>query len=328
MSAPESIYRFLLRAYPEEFRSAYGREMEHAFRDLRRDCAESAVRLWAETILDVVRSAPVLRIEAARNRWNENIHIKENKMKTMANLAMLIGVVLASSAFIEGWAGGVRNHDGLSLTAGALGLLAGALLFAGGIGLLRNSRRAAVRAQGAAITCLAAFALVAVTAPRMSLLTTVLGIGFPIALLFFLRWTRGQGPSTPTIAAFLIGLSFGLPARSSAQAPARDTTIAKVEVKDLPLTAIQRQRYIGKYETELPESNGEKVALRVFEENGVLRLWVGNPNESRRLIYQGDNVFLLENTPGFVLTFVVVHDVAMKFTVHKPEGDLLAVRIA
>jgi hypothetical protein len=73
--------------------------------------------------------------------------------------------------------------------------------------------------------------------------------------------------------------------------------------------------------------NGEKIALRVFEENGVLRLWVSNPGESRRLIYQGDNVFLLENTPGFVLKFVLVHELAMKFTVHKPEGDLLAVRI-
>ena len=65
---------------------------------------------------------------------------------------------------------------------------------------------------------------------------------------------------------------------------------------------------------------------RIFEENGALRLWVSNPDESRRLLYQGDNVFLLENTPAFVLTFVV-NDAAMKFTVRKPEGELVAVRI-
>jgi hypothetical protein len=74
--------------------------------------------------------------------------------------------------------------------------------------LLRNSPRAAARAQGAAITCLAAFVLVAVGAPRMGLFANVLGIGFPIALLIFLRWTRGRGPSAPTIAALLFGLFY------------------------------------------------------------------------------------------------------------------------
>jgi|SRR3954463_1077695 cation transport ATPase len=199
MSAHETIYRFLLRAYPDEFRSAYGREMEQLFRDQRRDAADSAVRLWAETVWDVVRSAPALRIEGARARWN-HIHTRESNMKTMAILAMLTGIVLAASALIEGWAGGIGNHDGLSLTAGILGLLAGALLFAAGIGLLRQSSRAAMRANVGAITCLAAFALITVAAPRMSVLTTILGIGFPIALLFFLRWTRGRGSSASPIA--------------------------------------------------------------------------------------------------------------------------------
>jgi hypothetical protein len=175
-------------------------------------------------------------------------------MKTMANLAMLIGIVLALSALIEAWAGGIGNHDGLSLTAGTLGLIAGGLLFAAGIEMLRNSRRAAARAQGAAVTCLAVFALVAVAAPRMSLLTNILGIGFPIVLLFFLRWTRGQSSSAPTIAALVFAVAIGLPVRSYAQAPARDTTILSVKGRDLPLTAFQRQSYIGRYEAELPDS--------------------------------------------------------------------------
>ena len=33
MSAHERMYRLLLRAYPEGFRSAYGREMEQVFRE-------------------------------------------------------------------------------------------------------------------------------------------------------------------------------------------------------------------------------------------------------------------------------------------------------
>ena len=68
--------------------------------------------------------------------------------------------------------------------------------------------------------------------------------------------------------------------------------------------------------SELP--GGDKVSMRIVDENGALRLWVSSPDESRRLLYQGDNVFLLENAPGFVFTFVVVHDAVVKFTVRKP----------
>lgn len=94
--------------------------------------------------------------------------------------------------------------------------------------------------------------------------------------------------------------------------------------KDLPLTAPERGRYVGSYASELP--GGVRITLRVYEENGALRLSVSEPEMSMRLLYQGDHVFLLENAP-FVLTFYLVNDVAMKFKVHKPEGDLMAVRI-
>jgi hypothetical protein len=116
-----------------------------------------------------------------------------------------------------------------------------------------------------------------------------------------------------------------LPARVIAQGqvdtPARDSAV----VKDLPLTTERREIYVGKYATELP--GGEKVTLRIITENGALKLWASNPGETRRLVYQGDNVFLVENTPGFVITFVVVHDLAMTFKVRKPEGELVAVRV-
>jgi hypothetical protein len=117
----------------------------------------------------------------------------------------------------------------------------------------------------------------------------------------------------------------GLPVRASAQRQDRDTAAAHVAPKDLPLTPAQRQRYIGTYATELP--GGEKVTLRILEENGSLRLWASAPDESRRLYYQGDDVFLMENAPGFVIAFAVLQDVAMKFTVRKPEGELVAIRV-
>ena len=233
MSLHERTYRLLLRAYPEGFRSTYGREMEQVFRDQRREAAKCDARLWAETMWDVARSAPALRLEATRALWYEDIHAKEGKMKTMASLAMLIGAVVVASALAEGWAGGLVNHDGRSLTAGVLGVVAGALLLAAGIGLLRGSRRAAVRAQGAAVTCLGVFALITLAAPRMSLLTTLLGVGFPVALLLFLRRSRVQGPSAPTMAALVFALSLCAPVRSPAQAPARDSTRGTLEGKDL-----------------------------------------------------------------------------------------------
>ena len=195
MSAHERIYRMLLRAYPAEFRSAYGREMEQVFRDQRREAAVCDARLWAETAWDIVRSAPALRMEAAQA---VDIQPGEGKMKTMASLAVLIGAVVVASALAEGWAGGLMNHDGRSLMAGMLGIVAGGLLLAAGIGLLRGAGRAEVRAQGAAVACLGVFALITFAAPRMSMFTTLLGFGFPVALLLYLRLIRG--PSAPTMA--------------------------------------------------------------------------------------------------------------------------------
>jgi hypothetical protein len=110
-----------------------------------------------------------------------------------------------------------------------------------------------------------------------------------------------------------------------AEAADHATTVSQAAAaRDLSLTATERQRYVGTYASELP--GGVRITLRVYEENGALQLWVSEPDMSMRLFHQGDNVFLLENAP-FVLTFYVANDVAMKIKVHKPEGDLMAVRI-
>ena len=117
----------------------------------------------------------------------------------------------------------------------------------------------------------------------------------------------------------------GVSARASAQVQPNDTALTHGVKKDRPLSAAERQIYAGTYRTELP--GGVSVSLRIFDEGGSLKLWASEPDESRRMLYQGDNTFLVENTPGFVLSFDVLHDVAMKFTVRKPEGDLVAFRV-
>lgn len=132
-------------------------------------------------------------------------------------------------------------------------------------------------------------------------------------------------PHNLTSFAIVLLLGFGFAGTASAQGRPQDTTRAGAPVKDAPLTPAERQGYVAKYTTDLP--GGHEVALRVFEENGARRLWVSNPDQSRRRLYQGSQVFQLENAPDFILTFVMLNDTAMKFTVHKPEGDLVAFRI-
>ncbi len=54
------LFRALLRLLPAEFRGDYGREMEAAFRDERREARRGAalLSLWAVTIADIAKTAP------------------------------------------------------------------------------------------------------------------------------------------------------------------------------------------------------------------------------------------------------------------------------
>ena len=59
----DRIFRFLLRAFPSDFRGNFGPEMEQAFRDQRREAVEEQgkiglLRLWWEGLAGIVRTAP------------------------------------------------------------------------------------------------------------------------------------------------------------------------------------------------------------------------------------------------------------------------------
>jgi hypothetical protein len=200
MSAAERVYRLLLRAYPAGFRAAYGQEMLLVFRDQRRERGATGARFWAEVVWDVARSAPALRLEAMRGHGVTDMHSGEGTMKTMAILTMLIGALEAVSALVEGWAGGFANGNGYWLAGVVLTVVAGGMLLAAGIAMLRRTSGAAAWARGAAITCLAVVVLIRLVQPWMGIFWMLLGIAFPIALLLFLGWTRGRGPSAPTMA--------------------------------------------------------------------------------------------------------------------------------
>jgi hypothetical protein len=200
VSAAEWAYRLLLRAYPAEFRAAYGREMTQLFNDRRRDAGAARTQFWAAMLADIAKSAPAMRFEEWAARRSDNFHVEGRTMKTMAILAILIGTLEVVSSAAEAWVGGLVLHGGYSLAAGAVAAAAGALLVASAIAMLRGSKGAVSLAQGSAIACIAVFALVAALRPIFSILSTMLGIGFPIALLLYLRVTQGRGPSAPIAA--------------------------------------------------------------------------------------------------------------------------------
>jgi hypothetical protein len=61
-SRTDRLFRALLRAFPFDFRTDHGREMEQTFRAQRREAHQegsmAALRLWFETIRDVFTTAP------------------------------------------------------------------------------------------------------------------------------------------------------------------------------------------------------------------------------------------------------------------------------
>src|SRR5687767_1317385 len=57
---PSTLYRWLLRLYPAEFRENYGGPLQQQFRDDFRDVhgVRGLLLFWTRTVSDVVRSAP------------------------------------------------------------------------------------------------------------------------------------------------------------------------------------------------------------------------------------------------------------------------------
>jgi hypothetical protein len=320
MSAAERLYRLLLRAYPPAFRAEYGREMVLLFRDQCREDDMRSLRFWAAVIWDVARSAPVLRAEAWGARGSESTRTLEVIMKLAAMLTVLLGVFVILNAVGEAVPGSRGTMEGAYIVAVALAALAGALILTAGVALQRGAPSARKTASAAALASLVFIVVARLLHPWMSILSLLVGIGVPVALLIVLQWTRKR----PAAGALLFLLAFSVPAsHASAQQP-QDTTKGGPAVKDVPLAAAQRQSYLGNYTANMPQ--GGEVSVRVFEENGVLKMWVSDPGDARRLIYQGNNVFVPENTPDFVIAFVTEGGRITGFNVRKEDGWIVAVR--
>ena len=124
--------------------------------------------------------------------------------------------------------------------------------------------------------------------------------------------------NTPRIVAGLaLAIGLTLPGALNAQEPAAPAAAPVSRIADLPLTAEQRQVYVGSYNVVTPEG---QMIFRVFEENGLLK---GEPQgeEAIRIYNQGAHVFNPQGMPDFTITFAVVDGRATKLTARR--GDMV-----
>jgi hypothetical protein len=193
----DRAYRILMRAYPLAFRQRFAGEMMLAFRDQRRASGRTGLRFWAATIWDITRSASLQRADSWRQSWETSTLTEIRTMKPMAIVAILIGAFEVVNALAEGVTGGLATHDTRSLAAAIVGVVAGALLIGAGTALLRRAPAAEQRARRFAVACIGLLVL-AVLLGRLSIMSIVLGVVFPIGLLVFLRGARP--PRSPAVS--------------------------------------------------------------------------------------------------------------------------------
>lgn len=125
--------------------------------------------------------------------------------------------------------------------------------------------------------------------------------------------------------ALALALALVVPALASAQAApaAAAPTVTGGDVKNLPLTSEERQRYTGSYTFAGPD--GGRMVIRVFDDQGVLK---GQPegDESSVIFYQGEHTFRPEANLEMVVVFTVVNNRATKMTIARQGMTMEGVR--
>lgn len=101
------FFRNLLRLLPAEFRGDYGREMETAFRDERRDARRpgAVIGLWIAAIADVLKTAPgehwdILKRDA-RFAWRTALARPAHTLTAVFTLALGLGASVVMFAVVD-----------------------------------------------------------------------------------------------------------------------------------------------------------------------------------------------------------------------------------
>jgi hypothetical protein len=196
----ERVYRLLLRIYPGDFRSEYGREMTLLFRDEYRVRDTTALAFWVSMVWDAAQSAMSMWVDIWLARGKEYTRTFEVIMKLTGMLAVLFGVYGTLSALAEGMPGMRGTLGGAYILAILLCGAAGALLITAGVALWRSKLAGRQTATIALVASLVIMVLARLSFPWMSIFSQLIGIGLPIVLLSVLYWPRRRDPSTSAAA--------------------------------------------------------------------------------------------------------------------------------
>jgi hypothetical protein len=195
----ERVYGLLLRVYPSDFRSEYGREMMLIFRDEYRMRDAAALTFWVSMLWDVAHSAMSIWADVWFAEENQYTQIEGVIMKVAGIMAVSLGVFGALNAVVEGVA--MRGTlERPPLWGVVLGGVAGVLLIAAGSVVVRSTRSARSTATVTLVASLLIILIVRLTHPWMSELSELIGIGLPIALLAALHWPRRHDDSSASPA--------------------------------------------------------------------------------------------------------------------------------
>jgi putative ABC transport system permease protein len=104
----DRIFRSFMKLLPAEFRGDYGREMEAAFRDERREASSfgALASLWIQAILDVLRTAPSEHWDILkRDSWfaiRSALARPAHTLTAVITLALGLGASLVMFAVVDG----------------------------------------------------------------------------------------------------------------------------------------------------------------------------------------------------------------------------------
>lgn len=133
-----------------------------------------------------------------------------------------------------------------------------------------------------------------------------------------------------SVAAALITLATAQPLHAQAAAgaaPAAPTTGGVWGVKDVALTAAERQQFIGTYDMTVGGSGQAAGFFRVYEKDGALFGDI-NGHHTATLLYQGANVFRPKEDATYTVSFTIEKGVAKTLVVKGEHETLEGVRAA
>jgi len=99
----DRLFRALLRLLPEEFRSAYARDMETTFRTERRSASgRVSLSLWLLTLADIARHAPAEHLDILRR--DGRLAIRTLVARPLSTAAALVTLAIAIGANVAMYA--------------------------------------------------------------------------------------------------------------------------------------------------------------------------------------------------------------------------------